>query len=493
MSKINLLIIGAGYHSRRIYIPYLLKNNRVNLSAILDLPSQQRTIDDYLSENKISIPTYFTAEETISDDLSQDENSYLCKIVADNAINAVIISTEPLAHFKYAKWALLNSIHILMDKPITTEIEVSTNEKKAEKLYNDYLRLKDIYTKAKDSLVFTLQAQRRFHPGYRKARDLIIEITNKTNCPVTSIESFHSDGMWRLPKEIVEMNYHPYNQGYGKVSHSGYHSIDIALWLAKASITDPTKQYNQFSLYTSFLRPIDFFHQITFQDYKKVFPNNDNSLLLTKEDIEINESFYEKYISGELDAHTILSLKKDGKIMTQIGSHLVHNGFSQRGWFQSNLKDLYKGNGRLRHESYTIEQGPFQCIIINAFQSLEIKNELNNPYSVGGEHHFDIHIFRNSSLYKEYEPYELITMQDLRIIDDIGYSRGHQEVARRDCVDEFIQAIENHIPRQKQESNFLNHEFSTFVLSKIYASSSKEFHGKNPISKGMLPEDIWKS
>lgn len=35
------------------------------------------------------------------------------------------------------------------------------------------------------------------------------------------------DTRWRLPAEIVSQDYHPYNQGYGKLSHSGYHCVDM--------------------------------------------------------------------------------------------------------------------------------------------------------------------------------------------------------------------------------------------------------------------------
>lgn len=424
--------------------------------------------------------------------MSKEEEEQLNEIVKKHNVKAIIISTEPLAHFKYAKWAIENSIHLLMDKPITTELDVSTNEKKAKKLYKDYLKLKQLYSPKLKDTVFTLQAQRRYHVGFRKVRSLISEMADKTNCPVTSIQSFHSDGMWRLPSEIVEMNYHPYNQGYGKLSHSGYHSLDISLWFAKAGIKDRKKQYNNHELYTSFVRPIDFFEQINFDDYNKIFPEIPDSFLMNKDGKIMKKVLDNSSVSGEIDAHTIISLKKDDKIITQVGSHLVHNGFSQRGWINSNYGNLYKGNGRLRHESYIIEQGPFQCIVVNAFQSLEISDKLTDPYSVGGEHNFDIHIFRNSSLYKEYKPYELISFDNLQLVEDKGYSRGHQENARRDCIDEFISAILNKTGQIHQESNFLDHELSTFILSEIYRSAAKKFNCKNCVISSKLPDDIWK-
>ena len=269
MKKIRFLIIGVGYHARRIYIPYVVDKNDTELSALYDLDSQKKVIEDYLINKKLSISAYYTNNSEISDTLTKEEVESLNNIIKEKNINAVIISTEPLAHFKYAKWAIDSDLHIVMDKPITTEIDISTKNIKAKKLYEDYLKLKKLYKKKKNKLVFILQAQRRFHVGYQKVRDLILETSNKTNCPVTSMEVFHSDGMWRLPKEIIDMDYHPYNQGYGKVSHSGYHSIDIALWFVKASIISPEKKVNEIEVYSSFLRPVDFFKQITYNRNRK--------------------------------------------------------------------------------------------------------------------------------------------------------------------------------------------------------------------------------
>lgn len=158
--------------------------------------------------------------------------------------------------------------------------------------------------------------------------------------------------------------------------------------------------------------------------------------------------------------------------LTRKGSHAVHNGFSQRNWISAKGRDLYKGNGRVRHESYTIEQGPFQCIIVNSFQSHEIFKCDINPSSVGGEYHYDIHIFRNSTLFPDFKPYELITMNEIKAQVDLKYSRGHQEDARRNCLEEFISAIEKNIPPCDQTSNFLDHELSTQILGAFYQSIS---------------------
>ncbi|PIP61576.1 hypothetical protein COW99_03565 [Candidatus Roizmanbacteria bacterium CG22_combo_CG10-13_8_21_14_all_38_20] len=50
--------------------------------------------------------------------------------------------------------------------------------------------------------------------------------------------------------------------------------------------------------------------------------------------------------------------------------------------FKITMKDLYKGNGRLRHESHFIEQGPFQAISFDSYQSKEVNPKLKQGLNV---------------------------------------------------------------------------------------------------------------
>lgn len=485
---INTLLIGCGYHSKRIYVPHLNNNKNIQISAIFDLDSKEEDIKEYLNGKNIkNIDLYFTEDHGISDNLSKDDLETLKGVIEKYEINAVIISTEPLAHYKYAKWALENDLHVLMDKPITTEYDVSTKNKKAKKIYKDYLNLKKIYLKKikEKNLSFVLQAQRRHHEGFRKTRDLIIEVAKKTNCPVTSIQAFHSDGQWRFPKEIIEQDYHPYNQGYGKMSHSGYHSLDVAIWFAGSSVLDKGKRYDNFEVYSQAVRPADFLKQLNTEDYLKIFPDIDKKHLLSMEDFEKQKNANGRSVTGELDTHALIALKRGKYSITNIGIHALHNGFGQRNWVSADGRNLYKGNGRVRQESYTIEQGPFQSIIVNSYQSNEIFKSNISDYDVGGEYHYDIHVFRNNTLFPEYKNYELITMKELRGVVDYDYSRGHQEEARRNCVEEFILSIKGKVKIENQISNFLDHELSTHILSSIYVSISNN----NKVVKDKISKD----
>lgn len=341
----------------------------------------------------------------------------------------------------------------------------------ANKMYDDYLKLKEQYVfelNRYPTLVFNLMAQRRFHPGYKYVYEKIKEVTEKTNCPVTSIVSSHSDGMWRLPTEIVSMNYHPYNQGYGKLSHSGYHSLDIGLWFTEAGET-PSKHTDTAVVSANFVRPSDFLHQINIEDYKRIFSNFDTE---NKFPEETYHALFQTF--GEIDASCDITLLSNNKKQTIWSLSLMHNGVSQRGWISSEGRNLYKGNGRIRQEFYYICQGPFQSILLETFQTYEVSPEIKeNLFDFGEEFHFDIHVTRNNTLFPEWKRLESKSINDLMDLKMEGQSRGPNEDARRLCIIEFIQNIKNGTPKMS-DSNILAHDRGTKLLSQLYLSGATE-------------------
>lgn len=472
--KVRTLLIGAGCHAKRIYIPYLKTENGCKLVACLDLEKSKERVETLISTNFASpVFCYFTKENSVSDNLKNSELTQLNNIVKKHKIEAVIISTEPLAHFKYVYWAIKKSLHVLLDKPITTEISVSTDSYRALKLYKDYEKIDKLYQRncKKKNIIFNLQAQRRYHKGFQKVREKIKEITELTHCPVTFIQAFHSDGQWTFPNEFVSQSYHPYNQGYGKMSHSGYHSMDIALWLALASL-EKNKYWNNYSVFSQFIRPKDVVAQFNEDDFRHIFPEIKNK----NWDLNVRGI---KENMGEVDALISLSLCRDDKIITSISCNALHHSFSARGWYDSSDKDLYKGNGRIRQESYIIEQGAFQSIVINSFQSSEIQKNKTPHYNIGGEYHYEVHIFRNNRILKGQPLYEKINIKDLKRIKNLGYSRGHQEDTRRACIDDFYQAIIKDKKPSEQISNIIYHSLSTQILSSIYLSAAQKYKGHN--------------
>lgn len=318
-------------------------------------------------------------------------------------------------------------------------------------------------------------AQRRFHPAFLKVKKLVKEVFDETNCPITSIQSFHSDGQWRMPSEIVDQIYHPYCQGYGKCSHSGYHSIDISTWLIEAT-ENSNKNINNVDVFSNFLYPNDFLYQLNLEDYKKLFPEFEKHNKYPKHELIVK---YKNY--GEIDAFISLAYKHDDTKMTLGSINLIHNGFAQRNWVTAEGRDLYKGNGRVRHETHYIEQGPFQAISYISYQGEEVDpDKLDNIYDYGGEYHLDIHVFRNNKMFPKWKNHEMLSIKDLSVNIMEDKSRGHQEDARRNCVLEFVDLI-NGKKNVESTSDYLDHKRSTILLYAAYKSAVLKKKGENPL------------
>ena len=477
----NIILIGLGYHARRIYFPVLQefqKKKIINKIFVVDLKNQKLIINKYLKDKNAKNVKVLFLNKPLNKKLTKALEQKLSIIIKNNQIKGVIIATEPLAHLVYAKWAIKNKLSVLMDKPITTYEGIITHEKYAKQLIVDYNQLIKEYNntrKTKPSIVFVVMAQRRFHNAFRKMKEKIREVYEYTNCPVTSIQSFHGDGQWRFPTEIIDQTAHPYNQGYGKCSHSGYHFFDIASWLMEGNDKDP----DEMEVISSSLRPIDFINQYTFDDYRKNFKDFDKyNKYSEKEFIEKTKDF------GEIDSFSNFVFKKNGKVTTLASINLAHNGFSQRGWVTSEGKDLYKGNGRVRHESHYILQGPFQAISYTSYQSKEVNPNLEKDiFDIGGEYHLDIHIFRNTTFNPKWKCVEKFTVKDMIKREMKDKSRGHQEDARREAILGFIKNLQTGNRQVSQYSDLTQYLRSVKMMSGVYQSMNKRIKGRNPLIK----------
>lgn len=480
----NVLLVGCGPHAKRIYLPLIKKYSgkfNISLKSVVDIKQNEKELLEYFNSESINPTCHFVEYDLKSEfHLSEIDNLKLKDLVIKNNINTMILSSDPLTHKTYINFALENGIHVLMDKPITTEVNASTDESQAKKIIQDYKELVQKYREAEEKypdLIISCLSQRRYHPAVNRIKSELERVYERTNCPVTSIVCQHSDGQWRMPKEIIDFSYHGFNQGVGKCSHSGYHFFDIMYWYTQIA---KDKVHDKIDCYSNFIRPNDWITQLNIKDYKKIFGNsysNDQFKISDEEFIEKTEGY------GEIDAHVNISLSKKGKKLTNIHFSLLHNGFSKRSWIESR-SNLYKGNGRIRHETHIIHQGPFQAIYYVSYQSDQIdNNSLKGSGLIGGELHSDVYIFRNSKvLGVDLPELEVIQFGQVNEHGLTGYSRGHQEDARGSCFCEFMMAINGEIPKGKLKSSIEKHDGSVALMSLVYLAAAKEYNNGEPIS-----------
>jgi len=475
------MLIGLGYHARRIYFPILQElqgRNMIDKIFVVDLKSQKEIIENYLYAKKAKNVKPLFLNKPQNHRLNKTTEKTMDSIIKKEKIKGVIISTEPLAHMVYAKWAMKNRLSVLMDKPISTHKWIICNEKYGKQLITDYEDLVKMYREAKKKnpqIVFAVMTQRRFHNLFGKMKEAIRDVYEYTHCPITSIQAFHGDGQWRFPTEIIEQNYHPYNQGYGVCSHSGYHVFDIVSWLMEGSDHNP----DEMEVVSNFSTPNDLIEQYTFADYRRDFKDFEKYNKYSKREfIKKAKNF------GEVDSFNNFAFKKKGRVITLASVNISHNGFSQRNWPTAEGKDLYKGNGRVRQESYYILQGPFQAISYLSYQSKEVDPNLQKDlFKVGGEYHADVYIFRNSTFNPKWKSLEQFSVKNFIRGSMKDRSRGHQEEARREAVVEFVDNLLTGNRRIALHSDLTQDERSVKMMSAVYQSMSRRKKGLNPLIK----------
>ena len=465
----NIMLIGCGPHAKRVYIPILKETEMsfgTQLKAIVELKEKESDVSKYIKKFFDNVECIYVDrfKQKYTHELPEQVETQLNRIVKDKKINGVIIATDPLNHMQYALWAQKQNLNILMDKPISTYENIANSIEQARHLQVDYKLLMKNYNSNK---AFIINAQRRFLPQFEIVQNLINEIAKKYGMPVTSMQSTHSDGQWRLPNEILTLKYHPL-LGWGKVSHSGYHFIDMASKIVKDSFISAEKQFDELSVYSKFIRPSGLLKMQPQSDLKKIFGIKYEDIDKRTDD-EILK-LYKTNNEAEVDATALINLSCGGTPLTNITLNLLHNGFSRRSWLLPNTKDLYKGNGRVRHEYYNIEQGCLQNIQIHSYQSSD-KHDINteNDFLIGGNNHYDIYIFKNTGILGG-KTFEQITGKEIAEEYSLDKSKVMNELARHEAVKEFLEVITEKRKANETKGNIVDHSLSVQLMSMIYES-----------------------
>lgn len=423
----NVALVGIGPHAKRIYINYF-KKYKINLSLVIELNQKKDTIRSYLNDNEFENTVIFTINDKYKDNfhLSENDNYNLLSICKELKITHMIISTEPKAHFMYLEFALKNNINVLTDKPITVTKDM-TSLHSIEIVRNQYYELLKLAEHSKGSC--KVMCQRQYHRGYEKIKEVLTDVVNKYQMPITNIDIFHSDGAWEMPHDLDKEN-HPYKYGYGKLFHSGYHFIDLLSDFIKINDSlGKSKKIVSADVYSKVFTCNDEINVFNINDYKRLFKNQEIPSYYDDNPFPV----FDKY--GEKDYHGLLTFyNKDGFTITTANINLLHNGVSRRAWI--NTRDFYKNNGRIRHERINIEIGHLLNIQVHSYQSKEIKDRTDNEEEVGGLEHFDIYFFSNPIINKE--PFKQIHLGDMYTNKEKEEFQGYNELSREIFLNNFL-------------------------------------------------------
>lgn len=432
----NIALIGCGPHAKRIYVGYMVARG-IEPTIIVDIKSKRDEILTIIKNNGwTNTATFFLDPTDIYTPFSKTEKKALIALLKSLDITEAVISTCPEVHTPYAELCLSVGIRTLIDKPLSAPRNISLGN--SNSLLDDIRSLLE-YDKGENIVI---QCQRRRHEGYMFVKNLIKEINKEYGIQPHFIDIYHSDGRWDFPDEIPRLNNHPYMTGYGKLLHSGYHFVDLITYL-----TDFV-DYDGFQLYSYKNNIHDFKAQIPDEFYKKTF-GIDNQFDFFGQD------------AGEVDSYSLIQMKQSNLVKTTVSLNLLHTGFSRRAWGKAKA-DLYKGNGRLRHERVNIQIGPLMNIQIHSYQSTETHEaQTINKTDTGGLEHFDIHIYRNNELIGGV-PYEKIQLKDIETVNSTVI--GQNENARYQLVDDFLQG-------KPSDSGLRSHIRTNILLAAIAKSA----------------------
>jgi hypothetical protein len=466
----GIVLIGLGPHARRVYYPLLEKYARrydIRMRLVVDLEDQASCVRRYLVGRSLQPERLFFVDSTQRDAQRLDGGllGVLNQVALDASLHGVIISTEPKAHKAYALWALDHGLDVLMDKPLTAPVGVSTNLGASRRILEDYLEL-DRRRRATGSNLI-VQSQRRNHVGYRFVKDYVADFVCRHGVPLSYIDVYHGDGMWCMPYEMFQRENHPYKYGYGKLLHSGYHFVDLFTWLSDVNRVLDHKRPNQANLFVKRFGVYDHLHQVNEADYRQLLGVEGFGRFFTPESMVVARAL------GELDAYVLCQLKRDDVVVTTANINLQQNTFSRRAWAHT-PQDTYKGNGRIRHERLILQVGNLLSIQVHSYQSHEIGKKDVETTGAGNEDHFDIYVFRNSGVVRG-EPLVKLSLGEIirrRHCGDEAFL-GHNEEAREVGLVDFLKG-------RPGEQDFATHYLTNKLLSKMYECMAREYAGDVP-------------
>jgi len=162
MSKINVAVIGLGWVATQRHIPIILRQPRLHLYGVVDKRAER------LQSLSAKYPWIQTS-------LSQD-----AEMPWGNQIQAVLIATDPLNHYRLAKHVLRAGKHLLMEKPLTMSpdegrelVELAEKQKLSFCVVHNFqfarstLRLKQMIAEGKLGEIQSIEAVQFSNPRRR--------------------------------------------------------------------------------------------------------------------------------------------------------------------------------------------------------------------------------------------------------------------------------------------------------------------------------------
>ena len=400
----RIALVGVGWHARRIYVPWLRSTAAHRWVAAVDLVSAEGAIRGQLDRDDVALVFSPTSPEQPP---APSVLRQLERMQDAGDLDTIILASDPIGRRPWIDWALDRGLDLLVDKPMTAPL-VSSRSAIGEALRGDHLEVREALEATGSRL--WLQAQRRYHAGYRLVARLVAEASRESCMPITHLDIAHADGMWVMPNEW-DRTHHPYRHGWGKLLHSGYHLVDLAAWLLAADRA-PVRGAQTLDLRALEVSAADHAQRLAEQ---RALPTSSGSRAGPHH--------------GEVDVFAVGSVRERGRVRTSLSLQLMQSSLSHR-VDPGPPVDPYKGVGRVRHERLTIHLGPLMTVHVHSYQGMT-----EGEYGVGHRDHFDVEVFRSPLL--SGPAHEHIPVGR----DNSTPALGHNERARLALLEAFLAEV----------------------------------------------------
>ncbi len=437
-------ILVCGLASRQFLDNYLELLNRHPLAPILIAGTEIKSRVDYAHQQlqKSGIQNVKILPVTQSSDngeMSKEDESNLNRLVDQENINGVIITTEAIAHMPYLKWAVQKGIPCLVEKPLTSYNGMSHALDKAQQIFKDYDNLKKAVEESGSFI--SIVSQRRWNKAFLFIKDRIEEVFDRYGVPVSLLRGAKNKGDWMGPEQLLTKENHPYKYGYGVLSHTGYHPVDIMDF----TISKLTAELG--------VNRIEVFGQMSFP--RDVYSGTKNAGIFSENLEGLNIGGL-----GECSVNGVYSYFKNNTKVALVNIQVTNNGLGQKDFSQPEGHIWDRTPGTIRQESYTWTQGPFQEIDFELYQDKTGMHDSLHEY--GGDNYGLITIKRNGKK----SNVERISIKEF----ETGTERA-ADTCLKDAILDFIDRLNGVkiVPRSDLES----HEIPIKIESGLYQSAIK--------------------
>ena len=361
--QINILIVGGcGLWAEKNHYSSIigLKSDQKNVKvvAICDPIDPNKIEKKEKRDNlkkilKLDSPLWIDCANKKDSDLIDELNNLNKKYHLD----AVIVSTNPIYHYFYCKWSLINKINLLCDKPLITTKNSSFDINQACLIQKNYVELVKLYEENKKQnplYLFCSPLRRRALTPFIKVASELNRIYCKTGEGIRYMNVIINGGIHKYPEEYIKGGAHGHLDGIGTLSHSSYHYIDVLAWylkMAKCKIMD----IDISTLYV--LRVGEYLKTKSYEKLREIIESNSKKF---NDNIHIPN----EVLNSELDFSFILKLKdKDGNQIGLITFLVNYSTFAPRlTKFNPEVTEYAhdKYGGRMSSVYFDIHQGAIQ-------------------------------------------------------------------------------------------------------------------------------------